>query len=49
MKYYKICKTVQSIMNRRGFIPMDDCLVTPYLQNEESFIEQFSENPSRSR
>jgi DNA-directed RNA polymerase subunit H len=49
MKYYKICQTVQSIMIRRGYVSMDDCLVTPYLQNEESFIQQFTENPSRSR
>jgi DNA-directed RNA polymerase subunit H (RpoH/RPB5) len=49
MKYYKICQTVTNVLQRRGYTPLSDCLVTPYLQSEETFIEQFTENPVRSR
>ena len=49
MKYYKICKTIQNILQRRGYSPLSDCLVTQYLQNEQMFTEQFTDNPVRSR
>lgn len=49
MKYYRICQTITNVLQRRGYSPLDDCLVTPYLQSEQTFIEQFTENPVRSR
>lgn len=49
MKYYKICQTITNVLQRRGYLPLDDCLVTPYLENEQTFIEQFTDNPVRSR
>jgi DNA-directed RNA polymerase subunit H len=49
MKYFKICKTIDNVLRRRGYIPMDDCLVSPYIENEQVFIQQFTETPVRTR
>ncbi len=49
MKYFRICKTIDSVLRRRGYLPMDDCFVSPFLDNEAVFIEEFTENPIRTR